>query len=373
MTGAIRPYDATYPLRLVSDPASPSGAIAPAVWRMFDAAVEQAIAAFSDGSTASPGRVASAMAGVSEAVRDAASGAEPELGDADPAVPLVRMCELVRRRMIDAARRPGTLDAEHVLRLLTALGDVQTLLDRASDTHVGDRLAGLDARELVVEVAHDMRSPLSAILFLVDTFRSGRSGPLSALQERQLGLVYGAAFGLSQLASDLIDLARGGERLIDRQPIPFSMSELLQSVRDIIRPIAEEKGLAIVSSGLIEDGRLGYPAALNRVLLNLTTNALKFTGAGMVEISAREMTSTRVEIAVRDTGSGIPQEVLSALFQPFRKRRDSESLAFTRSGLGLSICRRLVRLMGSELQVSTGPNEGTRFYFEIDLPRADRR
>ena len=373
LIGASRSRDARLPLRLVSDSAQIPEGIAPAVWQVFDSAVARASSAFADGSTASPGRIASEMAMLAEAVRQAASGQEPELGDPDPAVPLVRMLEFVRRWVIDDVRRAEALDADQVLRLLAALGEVQTLLDRASVTRATERLSGLDARELVVEVAHDMRSPLAAILFLVDTFRSGRSGPLSPLQERQLGLIYGAAFGLSQLASDLIDLARGGERLIDRQPIPFSLSELLQSVRDIVEPIAEEKGLTMVTIGPIEDGRLGYPAALNRVLLNLTTNALKYTSRGSVEVSARETMGTTVQISVRDTGSGIPEEVLSVLFQPFRKRRDSESHAFTRAGLGLAICRRLVRLMGSELEVTTGPNRGTQFHFQLDLPLAGRQ
>src|SRR4029078_10289607 len=86
-----------------------------------------------------------------------------------------------------------------------------------------DRLTGPDGLELVVELAHDLRSPLTSILFLGETMKRGRSGPVTPRQERQLGLIYSAAFGLSSVASDVIELARGGDRLGD--PAPLSLSD----------------------------------------------------------------------------------------------------------------------------------------------------
>ena len=103
---------------------------------------------------------------------------------------------------------------------------------RASTGRFVARLAGAESVNAVVEIAHDIRSPLSSILFLVDTIRRGQSGQVSPIQERQLGLVYGAALGLSTLSSDLIDAVRG-ERLVDGRPIPFSMTEvILERLRD---------------------------------------------------------------------------------------------------------------------------------------------
>src|SRR5690606_34479880 len=152
--------------------------------------------------------------------------------------------------------------------------------------HLADRLSGPDGLELVVEVAHDLRSPLTSILFLAETLQRGRSGPVNEVQERQLGLIYSAAFGLSAMASDVIELARGGDRLASAEPVPFSVADVIHSVRDIVQPMAEEKGLAVVIHTPDSDFRVGHPGALNRVLLNLTTNALKFTSEGQVEVSA---------------------------------------------------------------------------------------
>ena len=167
--------------------------------------------------------------------------------------------------------------------------------------------------QLIVEVAHDMRSPLGSILFLAERLRAMQSGPLNAIQERQIGLIYSAAFGLSTLAGDVIELARGGEGLLHQEPIPFSVANLMESVGAIVQPIAEEKGLAVRLVPPPADARIGQPAVLNRVLLNLTTNALKFTAEGGVEVAATQRSRTRLEFSVQDTGRGIPEQVMATL------------------------------------------------------------
>jgi signal transduction histidine kinase len=236
--------------------------------------------------------------------------------------------------------------------------------------HFADRLSGPDGLELVVEVAHDLRSPLTSILFLAETLQRARSGPVNPVQERQLGLIYSAAFGLSSVASDVIELARGGDRLVDLDPIPFSVTDILESVRDIVQPIAEEKSLTVRLTPPEADFRIGHPVALSRVLLNLTTNALKFTAEGFVEVVAREAGGRAVEFSVRDTGRGIPPQSMATLYEPFRRRQKPGEYAFSGSGLGLSICRKLVEAMGSTLGVETAAGYGTRFHFVLDLPLA---
>ncbi len=277
----------------------------------------------------------------------------------------------LRARFLEAA---GALDPPPdggaLIRILSATERVAKGLEADWRQRFSDRLSGPDGLELVVEVAHDLRSPLTSILFLAETMRRGRSGPLTPLQERQLGLIYAAAFGLTSVASDVIELARGGERQLDLEPLPFSIADIFESVRDIVQPIAEEKGLEVrFVAG--EDGlRVGYPVALSRVLLNLTTNALKFTDEGHVEVKA-EPTGDELEFSVRDTGRGIPGHSMAMLFEPFRRRQRDREYAFSGSGLGLSICRKLVETMGSELKVATDPGKGTRFFFALRLPPAN--
>jgi signal transduction histidine kinase len=323
-----------------------------------------------DGS--SPEDVRARLACICRAVRQAYAGEQPDLAEIAPPAPGRRMLESVRSAFLLELESIDTLDATPVVRVLGAMERVQAALDRDSAQRFANALSGSDGLDMVVEVAHDLRSPLASILFLAETLRRGQSGSINPIQERQLGLVYSAAFGLSALASDVIELVRGGERLMDVNPTPFSVSETLTSVRDIVLPIAEEKGLTVRITPPESDLRIGHPVALNRVLLNLTTNALKFTSEGGVDVTCTPRTKTRVEFSVRDTGRGIPNEVLPTLFDAFRRRVKPGQYAFSSAGLGLSICRKLVMRMGGEMQVETVPGYGTRFYFALDLPVATR-
>src|SRR4029079_18475379 len=132
--------------------------------------------------------------------------------------------------------------------------------------------------------AHDMRSPLGSILILAERLRYGSGGALTPIQERRRGLVDPAALWLSAWAGDVFDRARGGTPLMDQPPMPFLVSDVLQSIMDILRPMAAEERLVVRCVGPEADLRVGYQAALNRVLLNLATNAIKFTNTGSVDV-----------------------------------------------------------------------------------------
>ena len=229
-------------------------------------------------------------------------------------------------------------------------------------------LASADAVHAIVEIAHDMRSPLTSILFLVDTLRRAQSGPVTPIQERQLGLIYGAALGLNTLASDVIDAVRGGQRLVDGPPIPFSITQVILGVCDTVRPVSEEKALPVHITMPKIDGRVGYPSALGRVLLNLLTNALKYTNYGSVAIGCTELDHTAVSFFVQDTGEGIPPHVMAMLFDGFRP--SASGMRFSNAGLGLAICQNFLRSMGTTLEVESSPNAGTRFSFTVELPHA---
>jgi signal transduction histidine kinase len=357
----------------VWDPDGPStSAIAPPLWDGLRDAVlwTQAEWARVIEHASSADEVTAHLAQLSQAIRAEASGQGREWV-APPRTPLSRqLLGMVRGAFLERAQVLTAPDTAQLLRLLQAIEAVGQGLEADWSQHFADRLSAPDGLELVVEVAHDLRSPLTSILFLAETLQRGRSGPVNSVQERQLGLIYSAAFGLSSVASDVIELARGGDRLVDLDPIPFSVTDILESVRDIVQPIAEEKSLTVQLTTPEADFRIGHPVALSRVLLNLTTNALKFTAEGSVEVTARQNGPRRIEFAVRDTGRGIPPQSMATLFEPFRRRQKAGEYAFSGSGLGLSICRKLVEAMGSTLQVETVMGTGTRFFFELDLPLA---
>lgn len=215
--------------------------------------------------------------------------------------------------------------------------------------------------ELVIELAHDLRSPVAAILALTELIEGGiGANPLSASQRRQVGLIRSAALSLTTTASDVMALARRGGGLVDPQPVNFSIDAVLRDVQSMLSPIAEQRGLDLIirTSGRTE--RVGHPRAVGRVILNLATNALRYTNEGRVEISVKPGPGDRVAFSVADTGPGLPPEGMGS--QPNGER------AFSTSGLGLTICRRVLKELDSKLDVESTRGVGTRFWFELELP-----
>jgi signal transduction histidine kinase len=306
------------------------------------------------------------------AVADGGAAVPPEL---PWSVSLTDLLRALRQRLLEqataqrAAAEPSA-DPDALLAVLAACERLETAARQDVARVVVEQLSGARALELLVEVAHDMRSPLGSILFLVEQLRAEQGGAVTEAQERQLGLVYGAAFGLSALVGDVMELARGGDRLAAGEPGPLSLVQLVDAVRGIVQPIAEEKGLALVVGAAPSGARVGHGPGIQRVLLNLVTNALKFTPAGRVELRVEALAGTRVRFTIADTGRGIPPRVLAHLFQTFRERPEARDFAFSSAGLGLAICQKLVRAMGGELLVSSEVGRGTRFEFALDLAHA---
>lgn len=312
------------------------------------------------------------LASLADAVRDRierrdASPVDPALGAHPLFDPMLAgiFHELMRPDP-DAESAYATVQVLHAMASLRAdVGATRPVIGQLEDLR--SRLSAPDAFELLIEVAHDFRSPLTSILFLAETLRDGNSGDVNELQRTQLGLVYSAAFGLASVASDVMDLARREENLIGVDTEPYALAEVFDNVQRLVNPIVEEKGLElrIVAPALTQAH--GHPHALSRVLLNLTTNALKFTDEGFVEVGVVPLHRARLQFYVQDTGRGIPAERRADLFQPFKKRLGQAHGGhfFSGSGIGLSIARRLVVAMGSELELESSDERGTRFSFVV--------
>ena len=210
---------------------------------------------------------------------------------------------------------------------------------------------GEPAFRMAAELAHDLRSPVSAIRALAEGLREGAAGPLNPEQRRQLGLIRSAASCLCDFATDIEDLARGSARLIDAGPAPFSIRAVLAEIRKLVAPLQEAKAVPVhfVAPPPGDDRRLGHRRALSRILLNLTMNALHATDRGAVTVSARPRDPQRMEFSVCDTGSGFDIRTQAA-------------------GLGLTICRDLIGALGSTLEMHSRPGSGTRARFTIELP-----
>jgi signal transduction histidine kinase len=312
-----------------------------------------------------------ALEALADAVADPTGVSLPE--GTEPAA-VLRLLDRVQGELVrgwgEAEPPPA---AAEMLEVLSALERVRAGLEPGWGAYLAARLAAPGGADLVREVAHDLQSPLTSILFLSETLRRGRSGAVSETQQRQLGIIYSAALGLISMANSLIELLRGGDGLAET-PVEFSVTQMLDQVRDLAQPVADEKGLALRVRYPRLESRMGHPTALSRVLVNLTTNALKFTDAGYVELAAIRRSDGHLEFSVRDTGKGLSSDAAGALYEPFRPGASAgRPLTFSGSGLGLAICRKLVQAMGAELEYETVRDWGTRFYFVLDLPPAPPR
>jgi hypothetical protein len=170
---------------------------------------------------------------IQDAVRCVVVGVQAHPDSPPASISTTQVLECVRRRFVDEVHSERAVDAQQAIHILSALGRVQCLLDIAGPEQTPDLLAGRDAAGLLIEIAHDMRSPLAAILFLLDMLRSERCGTVNPLQQRQLRLIYGASLGIMQLACDMIDSVRGAERLVGERPSEFSIAETLNSVETL--------------------------------------------------------------------------------------------------------------------------------------------
>ena len=279
----------------------------------------------------------------------------------------VHLLGAIRRSLLEQGRREDLIvDQDRIIALLHSID----LLAEVPATEGAERpTAEAEAFRLLAEVAHDLRSPLTSIIFLSEALRNGQSGSLTELQKSQLGLIYSAALGLAVVSNDLMTIAQERTSGHFEEAVAFSLHDTFEAVREMVAPQAETKRIQLRFGVQCSGQRHGHPGRLGRVLLNLTTNALSFTPeGGSVKVLAHPVARDAIEVSVRDTGRGIPAEQMAQLFQPFQKSQGREGFFFATSGLGLSIVRRLLEDMDSELTVESKVGQGTRFSFVLNLP-----
>ncbi|MFE0499279.1 sensor histidine kinase [Lysobacter soli] len=216
-------------------------------------------------------------------------------------------------------------------------------------------------------MSHEFRTPLVSIQSMARLLLERFDGPLSEEQERQVAFIQSCSAEMSGMVDDLLDLAKVEAGRITISPDWFELIDLFAALRGMFKPIATSAAVEVV----FEEPD-GVPALFSdnqkvaQILRNFISNALKFTEAGTITISARSEPDNHVRLSVADTGPGIAEHDLPNLFVEFSQVRSLRTPAWRGTGLGLSVCKRFAELLGGRVEVESRLGEGS--VFSVVLP-----
>ena len=277
--------------------------------------------------------------------------------------------ELERARLFEELKK-ASAELEAKVREATAELVRQNELLRRS--HIALEQASALKSQFLANMSHEFRTPLNAILGYTSMLLKGVSGELSAHQRRNLERIDSNSQHLLSIINDILDISRIEAGKMPLTVADFPMSELIREVLAEVEPLIARSKLTVTA----QVGRALPPLRSDRqkvkqIVINLLTNALKFTPEGWVTVTAAHDTATdRVAVAVTDSGIGISPKDQAVIFEDFRQADDSPTRQYTGAGLGLAICRRLATMLEGALTVRSALGEGSTFI--LTLPRSPK-
>jgi PAS domain S-box-containing protein len=284
------------------------------------------------------------------------------LHDLTEALEKARLYEQLKKASAELERKVQEATAE--------LAEQNELLRRQQ---IGLEQASALKSQFLANMSHEFRTPLNAILGYTHMLLNGVTGAVAEAQRKSLSRIDSNSRHLLALINDILDITRIEAGRMPLNVTSFDLPELVDEVMSELEPIIKRSSLAVnsrMSSKLpvIKSDR----QKVKQIVLNLLSNALKFTPKGSVTITANYDARTRmVKIAVRDTGVGIGQEDQVKVFEDFRQLDSSPARGYGGTGLGLSICRRLAQMLDGSIDLTSEPGVGSTF--SLSLPVRVRR
>jgi signal transduction histidine kinase len=250
------------------------------------------------------------------------------------------------------------------------LADQNELLRRQ---HIELEQASALKSQFLANMSHEFRTPLNAILGYTHMLLQGVSGAMTDTQRRSLGRIDSNSRHLLSLINDILDITRIEAGRMPLTVTSFKLPALIGEVMAELEPIVKRSNLSVITRAPANVPALRTDRQkVKQILLNLLSNALKFTPEGSVRIVAKYVPASRtISIAVADTGIGISKDDQLRVFEDFRQLDNSPTRGYGGTGLGLSICRRLAHMLGGSIELESELSRGSTF--TLTLPVRPRR
>jgi PAS domain S-box-containing protein len=243
-------------------------------------------------------------------------------------------------------------------------------LTEAQDARRAAEEANVAKSQFLATMSHELRTPLNAIAGYVDLLEMGVRGPLTPEQQQDVQRIKHSEQTLLRLIEDVLNFAKLESGRLQYHYEDVRMNEFLTTLANFIEPRLQKKGLRYDLARCAEEAMVSMDQSkVEQIMLNLLTNAVKFTEAGHVRVRC-ELDETIVRLHVEDTGRGIEPDQLEAIFEPFVQGDSSLTRTAEGTGLGLSISRSLARAMGGDITVTSTVGRGSEF--TLTLPRHGR-